>query len=67
MQTKTGYFEPIIGQECICHDGLGRVRDYSDKGTVRFIQVDTIYKNNSSKWAPESVELIDPRQKKETR
>lgn len=52
---------PIIGQEAICPDGLGRVVAYGDVLPSPWIQVNTYFNNRGCKWAPENVELIDPR------
>ncbi|MEE9367000.1 MAG: hypothetical protein V3W44_09960 [Dehalococcoidales bacterium] len=52
--------EPIIGQECICPDGLGRVvsAHENDHG---WIGVSTYINDRGCKWSPENIELIDPR------
>ena len=56
------FVEPIIGQEAICGDGLGRVKEYERKDSPsRWVQVSTYFNNNESKWAHYNVELIDPR------
>ena len=52
---------PIIGQEAICPDGLGRVMNFVDDFPEQWIQVQTYVNSRDCKWAPESVELIDPR------
>lgn len=45
----------IIGQECICPDGLGRVIDFdSSKG----IQVQTYINNRNCIWDKNNVELL---------
>jgi len=51
---------PILGQEAICPDGLGRVADFG-YGTTEWIRVDTYIDNRSCHWAAHNVELIDPR------
>lgn len=53
--------KPIIGQEAICPDGLGRVIAYVDDFPTQWIQVETYAQDRSCKWAPHNVELIDPR------
>lgn len=52
---------PIIGQEAICPDGLGRVIAYYDKFPSQWIKIKTYVDNKDSEWAPTNVELIDPR------
>ena len=49
--------KPIIGQEAICPDGLGRVVKFDDKS----ITVSTYFKDRQCHWAKHEVELIDPR------
>lgn len=49
---------PIIGQEAICDDGLGRVIDYCDKFPKQWIQVSTYVKDRQCKWSPDNVVLI---------
>ena len=58
-----GFKHPIIGQEAICPDGLGRVKTFYDKFPVQWILVETYFCNRDCKWAPHNVELIDPRRK----
>jgi hypothetical protein len=53
--------KPILGQEAICPDGLGRVVDFRDDFPVRWVQVSTYVNDRSCKWDPDNVELIDPR------
>lgn len=53
--------KPIIGQEAICPDGLGRVVAYSDRFPYLWIKVDTYVGNRGCEWSPHNVELIDPR------
>lgn len=57
--------KPIIGQEAICPDGLGRVAAIIDgrgNGAIPGrIKVDTYINNRSCEWAPHNVELINPR------
>lgn len=50
--------DPIIGQEAICPDGLGRVKSFNFGPPCRVIQVETYVNNNSSVWSADNVELI---------
>jgi hypothetical protein len=50
----------IIGQEAICPDGLGRVKDYDTKFPNNWIQVSTYINNRDCKWDAGSVQLINP-------
>lgn len=54
--------EIIIGQECICPDGLGRVAEV-EKGAAGSVSiwVDTYKKNRGCKWDSCNVTLINPR------
>jgi hypothetical protein len=52
---------PILGQEAICPDGLGRVVAFEDNFPEQWIQVDTYVDNRGCKWAPYNVTLIDPK------
>lgn len=52
---------PIIGQEAICPDGLGRVVAFKDEFPYQWIQVETYINNRGCTWSPQNVELIDPR------
>lgn len=49
---------PIIGQEAVCPDGLGRVTAYEDRFPHQWIQVSTYVKDRGCKWAPENVKLV---------
>jgi hypothetical protein len=49
---------PIIGQEAVCPDGLGRVRAFQDDFPTCWVQVDTYVENRGCKWAPENVSLV---------
>lgn len=54
--------KPIIGQEAICPDGLGRVVNYRYcKGEVSWITVSTYVNDRKCEWDMKNVELIDPR------
>ena len=52
---------PIIGQEAICPDGLGRVIAFKDNLPDQWIQVSTYVNDRQCRWAPHNVELINPR------
>ena len=61
--------DPILGQEAICGDGLGRVKEwgYPVTGTANgwgWARVDTYINNRGCKWDRHNVELIDPRGEK---
>lgn len=47
--------KPVIGQECLCPDGMGRIAAYCDNFPDQWIQVDTYVNNRSCKWAPHNV------------
>lgn len=49
---------PIIGQEAVCPDGLGRVVAFKDRFPEQWIQVDTYVENRGCKWSPENVRLV---------
>ncbi len=51
----------IIGQECICPDGLGRVKSFTGRKNVMSIVVETYINNRDCDWGCHNVELIDPR------
>ena len=51
----------IIGQEAICPDGLGRVKDYSLIRPNNWIIVSTYFNNRDCQWDASNVELINPR------
>lgn len=53
------FLHPIIGQEAICPDGLGRVSAYHDDFPHMWIRVDTYINSRNCKWAPENVRLVD--------
>jgi hypothetical protein len=50
---------PIIGQEAICPDGLGRVVAYRDNFPDCWVQVETYVNNRGVDWSPESVRLVE--------
>jgi|15BtaG_2_1085339.scaffolds.fasta_scaffold01022_1 hypothetical protein len=51
---------PIIGQEAICPDGLGRVEAFKGNSKSGWIKVKTYLKNRGCEWAWHNVRLIDP-------
>jgi hypothetical protein len=51
---------PIIGQEAICGDGLGRVIAFKNEAPEKWIQVKTYINNRSCKWDWLNVKLINP-------
>lgn len=50
---------PIIGQEAICPDGLGRVIAFSNDFPHIWIQVDTYVNNRQCKWSPSNIRLVN--------
>jgi len=54
-----GFWHPIIGQEAICPDGLGRVSAYKDDFPDQWIQVETYLNSRGCKWSPENVRLVE--------
>jgi hypothetical protein len=61
MLDRPAMKNPILGQEAICPDGLGRVVSFKNDFPHQWIQVSTYVGDRSCKWAPHNVELIDPR------
>lgn len=51
---------PILGQEAVCPDGLGRVKSYVDNFPTQYIEVETYVNNRGCHWAPHNVTLIPP-------
>lgn len=51
---------PIIGQEAICPDGLGRVIAFLDTFPHQWIKVSTYVNDRQCNWAPSNVTLINP-------
>jgi hypothetical protein len=50
---------PIIGQEAVCPDGLGRVVSFGEGcGGAKWIMVDTYYNNRGCKWDSKNVKLV---------
>jgi hypothetical protein len=54
LKTQT----PIIGQEAICPDGLGRVISFSDDLPAMYVQVRTYANDQALRWVPSQVELV---------
>ena len=52
--------KPILGQEAICPDGLGRVKGFCFLAPHNWIQVDTYVGNRSCQWDANNVTLIPP-------
>jgi hypothetical protein len=50
--------KPIIGQEALCPDGLGRVEAYRFECPDNYIQVQTYFYNRSCRWSPDNVQLV---------
>jgi len=61
------FVHPIIGQEAICSDGLGRVIAFCDDFPDQWIQVSTYVNDRSCKWDPDNVKLIAPERGQERR
>jgi len=49
---------PVLGQEAICPDGLGRVIAYDNKFPKQWIQIRTYVNDRSCKWSFEKITLI---------
>lgn len=49
---------PIIGQEAICPDGLGRVVAFRDRFPDQWIEVSTYVMDRGCKWSPCNVDLL---------
>lgn len=49
---------PVIGQEAVCPDGLGRVVAFKDRFPEQWIQVETYVENRGCKWSPGNVRLV---------
>jgi len=55
--------KPIIGQEAICPDGLGRVSDFCVVFPHEYVEISIYVRDRRCRWSLDSVELIDPRNK----
>lgn len=49
---------PVIGQEAVCPDGLGRVVAFKDDFPHQWVKVDTYVNNRGCQWAPRNVQLV---------
>ena len=49
---------PIIGQEAVCPDGLGRVVAFKDEFPHQWIHVATYIDNWDRRWAWQNVKLV---------
>ena len=49
---------PIIGQEAVCPDGLGRVTAFRDTFPHQWIRVATYIDNRNCEWAWHNVRLV---------
>lgn len=52
------FTHPILGQEAICPDGLGRVKAFKDDFPHQWIQVATYVNNRECKWDYRNVQLL---------
>lgn len=50
-----GFKHPIIGQEAVCPDGLGRVVSFKDNFPEQWIEVETYVNSQSKKYSPDNV------------
>jgi hypothetical protein len=50
---------PIIGQEAVCPDGLGRVKAWCDNFPEQWVQVSTYLDNRDCKWDACNVRLVE--------
>lgn len=49
---------PIVGQECACPDGVGRVHSFGESvAGARWIRVDTYIANRGCQWDARNVRL----------
>lgn len=53
-----GLTPPILGQEAICPDGMGRVIGFGNEFPDQWIKVSTYVNDRQCKWDPRNVELI---------
>jgi len=52
------FTHPVIGQEAICPDGLGRVVGFRDEFPHQWVKVATYVNDRQCEWDPRNVELI---------
>jgi len=51
--------KPIIGQEAVCPDGLGRVTHYTYNAyRIETIRVETYFNNRECEWDAGNVQLV---------
>ncbi len=55
--------DPILGQEAICPDGLGRVVEFNLIRPNKWIRIETYINDRSCSWDIDNVELINPKTK----
>lgn len=53
-----GFKHPIIGQEAVCPDGLGRVVGFKDNFPEEWIEVETYVNLQTKKYSPDNVRLV---------
>lgn len=61
MAHEFKFTHPIIGQEAVCPDGLGRVVDFKDDFPEQWIQIATYINNRDCKWDHHNVRLVSIR------
>ncbi len=49
---------PVIGQEAVCPDGLGRVIAFCDRYPQQWIQISTYFHDRQCVWDPSNVKLV---------
>ena len=57
MYKKT-FPDPIIGQEAVCPDGLGRVTSFDNCAPYNWICVETYVADRSCQWDHTNVKLV---------
>ena len=55
---KKSFPDPIIGQEAVCPDGLGRVVAFGNTMPNSWICVETYVKDRSCQWDYTNVKLV---------
>jgi len=50
--------DPVIGQEAVCPDGLGRVIAFENDFPKKWIQVSTYFNDRSCKWHWDNIKLV---------
>jgi len=58
VRMVNSFEHPIIGQEAICPDGVGRVIEFKDEFPIQWIKVKTYVNDRGCKWDPLNVDLI---------